>query len=476
MEKLESGLEQLGREEVVDMFGGVVEHSPALVAVRAPDGRYLYANAALGCIYGVGAGELLGRVDQDFMAPADAAALALKDQAVMASGQPTRSVDRFVVRGTSEVSLAAVRFPRLDKAGQIIGVGYFAIDLGINADHQDHTMLESAEQRIAELRQTVEDLKAENAFDSLTRAWNRARLEESIRQEMQRFLRYGHTASLVFLDVDYFKQINDTMGHAAGDNVLRQVAEIIRLHIRSTDLFARWGGDEFLLLLPNTDLTSARLLAEKIRAAMLKPEGADAVLISGSFGVANCESCEDWEEWVACADTAMYRAKRNGRNRVEVEYGHTAEPVAPNERGRNLVHLIWHSSYESGHPLIDRQHRALFEGANSMISAMMAQWPAKEIEEILDCLLEDVTRHFAAEEAILRALHFPELEEHARIHARLLAGAKALHQRFVQGEAVLGEAFHFMVYEVIAQHMLAEDRKFFALLRQPQPEHAPAGG
>ncbi len=461
---------------VAELIAGFLERSPALVGFKALDGRYIFANTELERAFGAEPGCMLGSADYDFMSRSDAEDLIAKDKAVVASGQAARSLDQVSTARCGRLSLAAVRFPREDEHGGVIGVGYVAIDVSSIQGEEGEAIaeLESAQRRIAELREAIDNLKAETSIDPLTGAWNRPRLEESIQFEMQRFRRYGHQASLLFLDIDYFKQINDTLGHPSGDNVLRQVVRLIRANLRSTDQFGRWGGDEFLLLLPDTDLTSARLLAEKIRGALIKPDTSDFVLVSGSFGIASCERCETWEDWVACADAAMYVAKKNGRNRVEVGYGKAEAVPGAGNPGRNFVHLIWHPSYECGHAVIDKQHRGLFEGANSLISAMIDQWPAKEIKEILDCLMGDVTEHFASEEAVLRAAEYRGLEDHLRIHARLLARARDFSRRFVQGEDVIGEAFHFMVYEIIAQHILAEDRKFFMLLRQLEESHASA--
>lgn len=455
----------VSQSNVVELLSFFLERSPALVSFKTLDGRYVFANTEMEDAYGVIKGGLVGRSNHEFMAYVDAAELAAKDRAVASSGRAVRSLDRLNLTGRGELSLATVRFPQMNEKGETVGIGLVAIDVTASHWDADHALtdLEHAQQRIAELRQAVDELKVQSATDGLTGAVNRSRMEEILQSEVERFGRYGHQVSLIYFDIDHFKQINDTMGHAAGDDTLRQVSRIVKETIRGSDLFSRWGGEEFLLLLPGTDLTSARLLAEKIRAALFQRDRADFVLVSASFGVAEIQEGETWESWVGRADAAMYLAKRNGRDRVEVDFGNNGQSLSAVRASMNFVHLIWHASYECGQPLIDQQHRALFESANSLISAMVDNWPISEIREVLALLLDEAVEHFSTEEALLREAGYVDAEAHRQIHNLLMARAQEVKERFLSGEDVIGEAFHFLVYEVIAQHMLTEDRKFFPL-------------
>jgi diguanylate cyclase (GGDEF)-like protein len=158
--------------------------------------------------------------------------------------------------------------------------------------------------------------KLEQAIrDPLTGLYNRRFFYEALEKEIQRSARYGTTASLVLFDVDNFKSINDSLGHQAGDDVLRRIGEIVNGLIRPTDSFARLGGEEFGLLLPETSQLDALLAAERLRAAISRYKilGDRRVTVSG--GVACCPtdatSSEDLEHR---ADAALYWAKRNGKN------------------------------------------------------------------------------------------------------------------------------------------------------------------
>ncbi len=163
--------------------------------------------------------------------------------------------------------------------------------------------------------------------ESLTGCFNRRAFYELFPREVERARRLGQGVSLVFLDIDYFKNVNDRFGHETGDHVLQQLAARLRGIIRETDLLFRWGGEEFVILLPHTAPAEAPVLAERIRAAVAErpfaagePQGQVAVTVS--VGVAGSEQWPvDADALMARADAACYRAKERGRNRVEPSPG-----------------------------------------------------------------------------------------------------------------------------------------------------------
>ena len=155
-------------------------------------------------------------------------------------------------------------------------------------------------------------------FDPLTGILNRSAFLEAFEYLSASPINYP--LGLIVFDLDNFKRVNDTYGHQAGDRVLQEVAKAVRRNIRRTDVFARWGGEEFVLLLPKTDLEGAKKVAEKLRKALedlvIEPFG---IRVTASFGVTEIEPREDLDTAFARADKALYRAKRRGKNRVEVE-------------------------------------------------------------------------------------------------------------------------------------------------------------
>lgn len=166
-------------------------------------------------------------------------------------------------------------------------------------------------------------MKRLSRTDDLTQLYNRRYIQKQLYEEFELYLRKPQTnASLLMIDLDHFKAINDTYGHAAGDLVLEIVARMIDERSRKTDLFARYGGEEFLLLLRNTDADNALKLAEKIRTA-IEPKAIEfqgkIIHVTCSIGIsAFNESFETCHDWIQQADMAMYQSKQNGRNQTTV--------------------------------------------------------------------------------------------------------------------------------------------------------------
>jgi diguanylate cyclase (GGDEF)-like protein len=156
--------------------------------------------------------------------------------------------------------------------------------------------------------------------DGLTELPNRRGLDDTFSRQLTRTLRGQQPVSLLMVDVDHFKRLNDTHGHLIGDDVLRRVARILRQSVRPQDLVARYGGEEFALLLPNTDAEAAVAIANRLRSAIANPDSEEQSrhlpTATVSIGVAFAESAVSLSELMSQSDAAMYRAKQGGRNRV----------------------------------------------------------------------------------------------------------------------------------------------------------------
>lgn len=159
--------------------------------------------------------------------------------------------------------------------------------------------------------------------DALTELYNRRHFIEMADKEIARAIRHERPLSLCIIDVDLFKPVNDRYGHISGDEVLRQIALLLRRHARTDDLAARIGGEEFALMLPECDAEAARVFAERLREAVADAEftpGGEPQRITVSIGIAELAPGRDVRPaLMAAADTALYRAKSEGRNRVCVE-------------------------------------------------------------------------------------------------------------------------------------------------------------
>lgn len=184
-----------------------------------------------------------------------------------------------------------------------------------------------AGRRIIELQSELisarESLREKATHDLLTSLWNHEEILQMLRQELVRSKREGNYVGVIMADLDHFKKVNDTYGHMAGDAVLRLTAQKIVTAIRSYDSVGRYGGEEFLVILPGCDREYAAFIAERIRLCigsdnMDTPEGMIPVTMSLGVAVSGKERRGDADSLVRAADLALYQAKKNGRNRVDV--------------------------------------------------------------------------------------------------------------------------------------------------------------
>ncbi|MFP2932058.1 diguanylate cyclase [Pyxidicoccus sp. 3LG] len=178
----------------------------------------------------------------------------------------------------------------------------------------------SQQVRLETLAAQVGELQRLSATDGLTGVHNHRHFQERLREEFRRAQRYDDALSLILLDLDHFKDVNDQYGHAAGDGVLREVAGALQRGVRETDLVARYGGEEFAVLLPRTHLTGALTVAERVRRELRALRlGVDGALrVTASLGVSSFphRTVLSPEQLLLTADEALYQAKHEGRDRI----------------------------------------------------------------------------------------------------------------------------------------------------------------
>ena len=207
-------------------------------------------------------------------------------------------------------------------------IGYFAVAPRTPIHANDPILVKTIARELgAALRMAtlVEETRWMATTDTLTGLMNRRAFLEWAGRELRRSLRYGDSLSVILFDIDHFKNINDTRGHAAGDAVLAAVGRLLGASVRACDIAARWGGEEFVVALPSTGIEGAALLAERIRSDLSCAKIADSagqfVPVTASFGAAVIAADDTAEVLVDRADRAMYKAKSAGRNRVVVSAG-----------------------------------------------------------------------------------------------------------------------------------------------------------
>jgi diguanylate cyclase (GGDEF)-like protein len=190
------------------------------------------------------------------------------------------------------------------------------VAVSIRLKRERDLLQESAE----ELRRRAEAASEMSMTDALTGLLNRYGLQRALQRELSEARRYSRPLSCLLLDIDFFKAVNDTHGHAAGDAALMQTARVLTESVRGSDVVCRYGGEEFLVLAPETDARGAHSLAEKIRLSVssrLFGDGGRAFALTLSAGVAELRPGKSGNDMIARADLALYQAKQHGRDRVE---------------------------------------------------------------------------------------------------------------------------------------------------------------
>ena len=220
--------------------------------------------------------------------------------------------------------------PVLEEVGQLTGAVFPVFEIKIESETSYIEMIESARKelihlssdflsRLIEQDKRIEILNERATHDGLTKLTNYQRFQEVLDEEMYRAKRYKMPLTLLMVDLDHFKKINDTFGHLAGDYVLREVSELLQKSMRKSDVVARYGGEEFAVLLPETPQEGAYILAERLRdklASMQISYGEQAIFVTMSIGIAAHSPKNDSSkaDLIKKADRALYRAKESGRN------------------------------------------------------------------------------------------------------------------------------------------------------------------
>ena len=216
---------------------------------------------------------------------------------------------------------------RTDEVGTLMG--FFTRMLGtIDQKAAENSSLKARlDATYKELEATKAELKETSFKDEVTGLYNRRFFSLRLEEELSRYRRFNHPVSVVLLDLDGFKSVNDSLGHAVGDDTLRDVAQILMKHSRGINVVSRYGGDEFAVLLVETSKAGARLYADRIREVVAKYPFSHGKILTASFGVASLPDDEAGtaEDLFRSADEALYAAKRAGKNQVAAASGSPAK-------------------------------------------------------------------------------------------------------------------------------------------------------
>jgi diguanylate cyclase (GGDEF)-like protein/hemerythrin-like metal-binding protein len=304
-------------------------------------------------------------------------------------------------------------------------------------------------------RKLIESALQENIQkDQLTGIFNRHYFVQKVHEDMELSDRYQTPLSLIFFDLDHFKKINDDYGHDLGDEVLIKVTRTLKKTIRTTDSLIRWGGEEFLVLMPETDISGAKIVAEKMRVEAANIKHGDGFQVTASFGVVERLKGEYLESWFKRADQALYQAKSTGRNKVIASI---SDDIPENVQR----YLVWKSEWASGDSHIDRQHKKLLELGNELVHAALSQESSEQITNKFDVFYRCLIKHFDDEEKKLITIGFSDLEHHQSQHQLLLEKVAQLKESLFEDEESAMHTFRFIQKEVVHDHLLVEDIKYF---------------
>ncbi|MBI5952901.1 MAG: PAS domain-containing protein [Chloroflexi bacterium] len=310
------------------LFHLLIESLPQNIYAKDSDGRFVFANQRYCTTQCRRLEEIVGKTDFDLHPPELAEKYRADDQRVVETGETIELIEEHQPLGERKFFVQVIKTPFYDSKGQTAGT------LGIFWDITERRQAE------VELQNTKESLKQANVelqaalareqqlarTDALTSVNNRRYIFELAAHELSVAARYHQPLSVLMFDVDHFKKVNDTFGHAAGDRVLQRLAQVVCREIRSSDVIGRYGGgDEFVILLPQTGIQEAKRLAERIRAsvsAMRVDSAKGQITLTISIGIAelvqNDEQSVTVKDLFSYADQALYLAKRSGRNCIRV--------------------------------------------------------------------------------------------------------------------------------------------------------------
>ena len=320
------------------MLDGISNNTSSVMYVKDTEGRYMHVNRRYLDLFGLTLQQILGRRDEDMFPRQMADEVVRNDRKVLESGRLVQFEEQVPHEDGTHTYLS-LKFPLRDKYDRTYAVA------GISTDITEH---KRTEQRLTELAH----------YDELTGLPNRNYFMQHLAQHIEIARRHQHLLAVLFLDLDRFKNINDTLGHPYGDSLLQQVAERLSVLMRREDVVARLGGDEFVCLLPSVEhRDQVAQVAQKIISALSRPFDVEGHELSAccSIGISLYpDDGDDGDTLIKHADSAMYRAKDQGRNRYEYYTHELTLQVSQRFRlerdlrraiERRELHLVWQPQF-----------------------------------------------------------------------------------------------------------------------------------
>ena len=292
-------LEMLVQEQKL-LLDTILDNVDSYVYMKDYERRYLYVNEKTATLFGVPKEDFIGKLDADMMPKEDADRFDVMDRQVLNAGKRICGEEMFLDSGGSERHYWSIKIP-LKKDGKVSSY------VGISTDITEIIRLKETFQLLANT-------------DAMTGISSRRHLIECAEQELKRMHRRGETMAVIMFDIDRFKSVNDGYGHATGDRAIIAVVDACKKNLREIDWFGRIGGDEFVVVLPDTDLASTLTVVERMRGAICATkilcDDGSSISVTASFGLTMSDFSRSFDELLAQSDAALYEAKNRGRNSV----------------------------------------------------------------------------------------------------------------------------------------------------------------
>ncbi len=356
---------------------------------------------------------------------------------VQETGKPAVCIEKFCIDDTV-TSCLTIYFP-VKNDDEITGVGM----IGIPVDSQKH--LQDGQKLLSINDKRIANIETGN--------WNYPSMLANLQKLIFRPDKNDSSTTVVLMNIDNFARINEEWGQFSSNIVLAEFCQLILKHLRSSDLFGKWSEKEFILLLPDTNLTTGKQIAKRIGSAIEHKQFSQVGQITASLGVATHRRGETLEDFINRIDAAVFAAKTSGKKRVELKACH-------------FLKLVWKQEYECGNQTIDEEHRQLFFYSSQLLHAIYDNKPKKQISPLIHQLLTHIQMHFDNEEKIMMSIGYPQTDEHAIIHRQLVHKAVHLAELFERNRLDFAEIFSFLANDVVIMHMQKEDRNFFSFLSE----------
>jgi|GEM_PF-665605 len=305
------------------------------------------------------------------------------------------------------------------------------------------------------------DTDAASRIDERTGLFNRDFFFRSASAEMDRALLYNEKISILIVEIEHLKTVNDTWGHPVSDDIMRQAGQLISHTVRKADIAVHFGGDEIVILLPQTTAVGATAAADKLRRILAENIRTKTGKVSASYGLAERGQDEPLPIWYKRADAALHSAKARGHNCIS-----TAEAnalfIAPELR------YVWQPAFESGDRELDTQHRELLLVGRELIDMSIANVGYAEIIKVVEHLVELVKQHFTYEEQLLSRLRYKESRQHGKIHQKLLGKIDFLVSSLRRQQLKSPAFYLFLTKELVYSHVVEDDARFFPLIHISQ--------